>query len=224
MEDPGDAELVGTAFEAEGLGYTIVKVRTSGDFDNALSTRSFELVLAGAWRGGLDPFETLRTTRNQRPELPVVFLSGVRSQELAVELMKAGACDFVSKHRLIDLVPAVRRAVSEAAELREALQTEGYEVLEAASAEDARALAERHAGAIDLMVTDSVPLERTVRSSRASSRPAMKVLFVSGYTDDEALRGGLLTDGQAFLQKPFALDVLAGRVRDLLDREAAVPI
>jgi two-component system cell cycle sensor histidine kinase/response regulator CckA len=118
-EDRGDAELVEATFQAEDFGYTAVKVWTNAEFEAALSTGSFDLVLAGARRSDLDPFEILQAARNRRPELPLVFLSSSRSQELAVELMKAGACEFLSKNRLIDLVPAVRRAISEATKLRD---------------------------------------------------------------------------------------------------------
>jgi DNA-binding NarL/FixJ family response regulator len=49
------------------------------------------------------------------------------------------------------------------------------------------------------------------------SRPELKVLFTSGYTDDAVVRGGVLGRGVAFMQKPFTPDTLARRVREVLD-------
>jgi DNA-binding response OmpR family regulator len=51
--------------------------------------------------------------------------------------------------------------------------------------------------------------------------PATKVLYMSGYTDDEIIRGGGLRPGTGFIQKPFSGDELASRVRELLDGVAA---
>jgi CheY-like chemotaxis protein len=105
---------------------------------------------------------------------------------------------------------------------RRTLLNQGYSVLEAGSAEDALALvAEKH-GPIDLMLTDSVlpgASGPALALELAATRPEMKVLFVSGYSADGVLQDRGLTPGQAFLQKPFELEALASKVRELLDRE-----
>jgi PAS domain S-box-containing protein len=106
--------------------------------------------------------------------------------------------------------------------VRRTLLTQGYTVLEAGSAEDALALAAEKQGPIDLMLTDSVlpgASGPALARELAATRPDMKVLFVSGYSADGVLQDRGLTAGQAFLQKPFELEVLAGKVRELLDRE-----
>jgi CheY-like chemotaxis protein len=104
------------------------------------------------------------------------------------------------------------------------LEKMGYAVLEAGSAEDAQSIAASHAGAIDLLLTDSVmpgmsgpDLARQMRSQR----PGLKVLFTSGYTDDAIVRHGLLDATEAFLQKPFTPDSLARKVREVLDVQEA---
>ena len=118
-EAPGDAELVEAAFREDGFENDVAAVQTVAELDAALSSAAYDVVVTGAGGRGRDPFAILRTSWKRRPELPVVFLSASPSQELAVQLMKAGACDFVSKDRMIELVPAVDRALWEAAGERE---------------------------------------------------------------------------------------------------------
>ena len=75
-------------------------------------------------------------------------------------------------------------------------------------------------GAIELMLTDVImPLMSgpEVAKRQASLRPEMKVLFMSGYTDEAITRHGLLKTGTRLLQKPFAPAALLQRVRQTLD-------
>jgi PAS domain S-box-containing protein len=103
----------------------------------------------------------------------------------------------------------------------EMLEAHGYRALEAASGEEALALAERHGGPIDLLVTDVVMpgLAGPALAGRfATLRPEARVLFMSGYAGDDLARRGLPEDVSHFLPKPFTADVLSRRVRDALDR------
>ena len=100
------------------------------------------------------------------------------------------------------------------------LEAQGYEVLPAASAREALFHCENHAGEIHMLVTDVVmPLQSgTELAGRAAVlRPGMKLLLMSGYTDDAIMRHGVLDAGTAFLQKPFTPRTLAQRVREVLD-------
>ena len=103
---------------------------------------------------------------------------------------------------------------------RRSLEARGYRVLDAADGPSALELSARHAEEIDVLVTDVVMpgmSGRELAERLAPTRPRMKVLYTSGYTDDAMVRQGVLNAGVAFLQKPFVPDTLARKVRDVLD-------
>jgi len=103
---------------------------------------------------------------------------------------------------------------------RQMLERQGYCVLEAANGATALSLARQHHSAIHLLVTDVVMPEvsgRELADQLVQLRPDMKVLFMSGYTDDAVVRHGILQEGIAYLQKPFTPDTLARKVRAVLD-------
>jgi two-component system cell cycle sensor histidine kinase/response regulator CckA len=106
----------------------------------------------------------------------------------------------------------------------EILKSSGYVVLESASPADALPLARAHEGPIPLVVTDVVlpgmSGHQAVEALR-SSRPDIRALFISGYTDDAIGRHGIIEAGTHFLQKPFTVDVLLRKVREVLDDGAA---
>ncbi len=101
------------------------------------------------------------------------------------------------------------------------LEKNGYRVLEAPNGEEALRIAQEHsAKQIHLMITDVVMpgmSGRELADCLESVRPEMKVLYMSGYTDDAIIHHGVLDPGIAYIQKPFAPDVLALKVREVLD-------
>ncbi|HTP51827.1 MAG TPA: ATP-binding protein [Anaeromyxobacteraceae bacterium] len=102
----------------------------------------------------------------------------------------------------------------------------GYQVLEADAVEEALAVATRNPGAIHLLVTDVVLRRgsgRDLATRLRVRRPDMKVLFVSGYTDDAIIRHGIEQRDVAFLAKPFAPQDLGRMVRDVLDARRRGP-
>jgi two-component system, cell cycle sensor histidine kinase and response regulator CckA len=104
---------------------------------------------------------------------------------------------------------------------RHVLQDCGYNVLEARDGLDAVRLAGQHQGRIDLVVTDVVMPRmggREVAEKVQALHAAVRVLFLSGYTDDAVVRHGILEDQVAFLQKPFGTASLAAKVREVLDQ------
>ncbi len=108
---------------------------------------------------------------------------------------------------------------------REALSSKGYAILEARHGGDALLIHDQHKGFIDLLLADVImpQMSGPVLAERLlHERSGMKVLFVSGYTDNPVLRDSLLVKEASFLQKPFSPDSLARKVREVLDGKTGV--
>jgi PAS domain S-box-containing protein len=104
--------------------------------------------------------------------------------------------------------------------LRKLLTEYGYTVLAARHGRDALMLAGQWADGIDLLVTDVVMPEmsgRELAESLLDRRPDLKVLYISGYTDDEVLQRGVRGRDVALVRKPFAAEELLRRTRTILD-------
>jgi CheY-like chemotaxis protein len=102
----------------------------------------------------------------------------------------------------------------------EILQASGYTILEASGGLDALQVCETYGSEIHLMVTDVVMpgmSGRELADELSSVRPEMKVLYVSGYTEDSIGQYGVLEEGVNFLQKPFRPSDLARKAREVLD-------
>lgn len=115
---------------------------------------------------------------------------------------------------LVEDEPALRTVA------RRALERQGYVVLEAADADTALGLASRHHGPLDLLVTDVVMPGGSgpeLATRLVAARPHVKVLYMSGYTDEAIVHHGVLEAGVAYLGKPFSPDDLGRRVRAELD-------
>jgi hypothetical protein len=103
--------------------------------------------------------------------------------------------------------------------MRKILQRQGYHVLEAESGQVAIQTAEKHAGEIHLLITDLMMPEmngRELAERVVKLRPGMRILYVSGFTDDSSIYREPLPPGTMFLQKPFTLGALLEKVRALL--------
>jgi len=115
---------------------------------------------------------------------------------------------------LVEDEEAVRSMVSKT------LQNKGYTVVEARHGNEAIEICQRYQGPIHLMVTDVVMPQisgRELAERLAPMRPEMKILYMSGYPDNTIVHHGVLEPGTAFLQKPFSLNALELKVREVLD-------
>ena len=116
---------------------------------------------------------------------------------------------------LIEDEEAVRKLV------RRTLEKHGYQLLVAASGTEALELARNYTASIQLVISDIVMPQmggREVAEQLRAVRPGIQVLFISGYTENTMTRGGNISEGETFLQKPFTPLTLARRVREMLDK------
>ena len=103
--------------------------------------------------------------------------------------------------------------------LQSSLETSGYRVVTAPNGQEAIRLCQEYAGPIHILITDLVMpgmSGRQVSEQVLLLRPEIRVLFMSGYTDDEQIRHGIRASGQQFLQKPFTPAALALKLRDVM--------
>jgi CheY-like chemotaxis protein len=103
---------------------------------------------------------------------------------------------------------------------RRLLERHGYTVLEARHGADALRIAEEHAPHIDLVLTDLVMPEmggRELVERLRARHPRLKVLYMSGYSDKAITADGILPPGTGFVEKPFSVDQLMQRLREILD-------
>lgn len=106
--------------------------------------------------------------------------------------------------------------------MRTALDRRGYKVLDVANGIDALRLLDHYRGPIDLLLTDVLMPGmngRELFEQLANRRPGLKVLFVSGYTGEDFREASNLELDAPFLPKPFRLEVLLQKVREVLDNE-----
>ncbi len=104
--------------------------------------------------------------------------------------------------------------------VRLALVSKGYKVLEAPDPKSALAICSSHDGPIHLLLTDVVMPQMSgpeVASKVAALRPSIRVLYMSGYTDDSVVHHGVLSQEMSFIQKPFSSANLRKKIREVLD-------
>ena len=119
-----DADLIRSRLAKDGLRAQIHRVESRDGLLEALQGRRHDLILADYSLPNFDGIEALELSRGFAPDTPFLFVSGVIGEEVAIESLKRGATDYVLKHRLERLGPAVRRALTETRERAERRKAE----------------------------------------------------------------------------------------------------
>jgi len=104
---------------------------------------------------------------------------------------------------------------------KEILEAYGYSVLVAPNGAEGLRIGKEFEGRIDLVLSDVIMPQMSGRElidRLKTVRPESKVLYMSGFTDDAIIHHGVLDEGVFFLQKPFSTEVLASKVREVLDQ------
>jgi PAS domain S-box-containing protein len=118
-DNEADAELNKAMILARWPQSELVRVDTRAAYLAQLAAGNFDLILSDYTMPGFDGREALTIAREKRPDIPFLFVSGTIGEDAAIEALKNGATDYVLKHRLMRLIPAVDRAMREAEERAE---------------------------------------------------------------------------------------------------------
>jgi PAS domain S-box-containing protein len=123
-DEPDFSDLVRSLLQKEGLKAELTLVSTREEFEKALSSDEFDLILADYLLPSCNGMEALSIARKSCPQKPFLLVSGTIGDQAAIESLKAGATDYVLKMLPERLVPAIRRAAEEAEERRQRRRVE----------------------------------------------------------------------------------------------------
>src|SRR3984893_17242299 len=115
-DEPRDAELVQETLASNGIRCHVTRVQTEADFIASLQQGGFDLILADYTLPSFDGLSALKIAQQDRPHVPLIFVSGTLGEEVVIEALKIGATDYILKTRLSRIVPSVQRALREAEE------------------------------------------------------------------------------------------------------------
>lgn len=112
-DDTNDADLVKALLEEEGFAARVTLAQNGPEFIKAIDQGQFDAILSDFSLPGFDGKAALDMAREKCPEVPFIFVSGTLGEETAIECLRNGAIDYVLKHRLNRLGPALQRALRE---------------------------------------------------------------------------------------------------------------
>ena len=123
-DNPTDVKLCEWTLQEESIQTTATVVTRQDEFAAALEQADFDLILSDYNLPTFTGLDALAVARQQRPDIPFIFVTGTMGEDLAIESLKSGATDYVLKQKLGRLAPAVRRAILEAEERTERARAE----------------------------------------------------------------------------------------------------
>jgi two-component system cell cycle sensor histidine kinase/response regulator CckA len=123
-DDTRDLDLLRTRLEDEAFQCEMVVTRKQDEFEAAVKQSSFDAIISDYNLPGYDGLSALRFAHRKRPDVPFIFLSGTLGEERAIESLHQGAVDYILKNKPARLVPAIRRALEQAAERQERVKAE----------------------------------------------------------------------------------------------------
>jgi PAS domain S-box-containing protein len=123
-DNPDDCELMERELSKGGISFDATRVETKDGYIREIEDNTPDLLLVDYSLPQFDGLSALRIARRKCPGVPFIFVSGVIEEETAIESLRAGATDYVFKHRLSRLVPVVKRALREVEERRERVRAE----------------------------------------------------------------------------------------------------
>ena len=204
-----DLDLIVHEFSRSGYSVHAERVETAKEMSTALLRHSWDVILSDNALPTFDANRALAVLQDSQLDIPFIIVSGMIGEERAVELMKAGASDYVSKKNLARLIPVVERAVRDAAERRERRRIELE--LEKLNFEQQRMLNQRSAlldinnaviaslnrqslcQAIFMAVRESLPCSAAVLTLRNAESGSLETVLA------ESATGTALERGQAAL-------------------------
>jgi diguanylate cyclase (GGDEF)-like protein len=190
-DNPLDAELLYENLRKSGLVFEVQRVASRADFLSALAEREFGLILCDYALPSFSGRDALVLAQEKYPDIPFIFATGTIGEELAVEVLKAGATDYVLKDRTARLGPAIQRALQGAKECRKRKQME-EEIRRLAYSDPVTGLPNR--------VSLNERLEQFLRVDRENQGPAALLLMnLSHFADINNTLGH--KNGDLLLQK-----------------------
>ncbi len=190
-DNPLDAELLHEQLSKSGLVFKVQRVASQADFLSALAKREFDLILCDYSIPSFNGRDALALAQEKCPDIPFIFASGTIGEERAIEVLKAGATDYVLKDRTARLGPAIQRAMQGAKESRKRKQME-EEIRRLAYSDPVTGLPNR--------VSLNERLEQYLRADRENQRPAALLLMnLSHFADINNTLGH--KNGDLLLQK-----------------------
>jgi len=168
----------------DGIECSVHRLATLPDYLQQLQRKDFDMIFADCAMPEFSGINALEVARLHAPEIPFIFVSGTMEEDVAIESLRSGATDYVLKHRLSRLVPAVRRAMAEAEErdknrvmeqhLRQAQRLEAVGTLAGGVAHDFNNILTIIAGHVALLPLECRHPERVREISAIIDRAAQR--------------------------------------------------